>query len=341
MKCFCLLFIFCLLSCSNKQDKEGLIVNCQHEILFDDDEYILGKPTCMALVDSVLAISDLQTNPMLHLFNVKTGEQIGQYLSRGVGPNEFMRIGTLERLNGDTLFFHDLNKRTCYFLVLPNKEYEDVQIIEAFRCSKVAHNTLIPLKNNSYVASGIYPKGRFCLLTDSGTTEQYWGIYPFRDDMEKSFSNIVKTQAYMGQLSSSPTKDKFVFCAYAAKIFSFYKYINGNIQLIKEIQNSLPDYVYGENMGMYMGTSKNTPITYLDVCATNQFVYLLYSGKTVGGDGLNAFESNVVQVYDWRGEWVKTLCLSVNIKELTVSEDDKMMYAIADLPNPIIVRFGL
>lgn len=342
MKYFCCLLILFFSSCSQNSNKnEGFVINCQHKILFDDDEYILGKPNSMALIDSVLIIVDSQTNPMLHLLNVKTGNPIGQFLSRGQGPDEYMKIGTLGRLNKDTLFFHDLNKRVCCFLVLPKKENGEIQIIEAFKCAETAHNTLVPLTDASYIASGIYQEGRFCLLTDSGRTKKFWGTYPSRDDMEESVSNLIKSQAYMGQLSSSPANDKFVFHATAADMLSFYKYENKEIRLIKDIQRSLPDYKYGKDINEFLGTSRKKPITYLSVCTTEKFVYLLYSGKTYMENQLKAFESNEIHVYDWNGERVKMLSLDIDIKEMVVSDDDSIMYAVADLPNPTVVKFKL
>ena len=342
MKYFCCLLIFLFSSCSQNSNKDDVLaVRCQHEILFDDNEYILGKPSNMALIDSMLVIVDSQMSPMLHLLNVKTGKPIGQYLSRGQGPDEYMRIGTLERLNRDTLFFHDLNKRVCCFLILPKKENGIPKIIEAFKCTGTAHNTLIPLKDDSYIASGVYQEGRFCLLTDSGKTKKFWGNYPSRDDREKSVTNFIKSQVYMGQLSSSPANDKFIFHATAADLLSFYEYKNGEIRLLKEIQRSLPDYEYGENMDKFQGTSRKNPFTYLSACTTERFVYLLYSGKTYHNDGLNAFKSNLIHVYNWQGEKIKDLYLDVDIKEMSVSDDDRLMYAVADLPNPTIVSFEL
>lgn len=342
IKTICLLLVFLLSSCCQNSDKDnGLIIDCQHKMLFDDDEYMLGKPNCIALVDSILVIADSQTNPMLHLLNIKTGKPIGQYLSRGQGPDEYMAIGTLGRLNKNTLFFHDLNKRVFCYLVFPKTENGKIQIVEAFKCTEEAHNTMIPLTDASYMASGIYQKGRFCLLTDSGKTKDFWGTYPSRDEREKSVSNFIKSQAYMGQLSSSPANDKFVFHAAAADMLSFYKYENKEIRLIKDIQRSFPDYKYGKDIDEFLGTSRKKPITYLSACTTEQFVYLLYSGKTYMENQLKAFESNEIHVYDWNGERVKTLSLDIDIKEMVVSDDDSIMYAIADLPNPAVVKFKL
>ena len=90
-----------------------------------------------------------------------------------------------------------------------------------------------------------------------------------------------------------------------------------------------------------MGVKRSNPINYLNVCATENFVYLLYSGKSYEKDRLKAFVSNKIHVYDWNGEKVKSLALDVDVNEIVVSENDRTMYAIANLPNPVVVKIEL
>ena len=340
MKNLWYLLFFFLCSCSS--EKENLLVQkCTHEKIQGYDSYILGRPVCMALADSILTISDSQISPMLHLLNIKTGRYVGRFISRGQGPNEFRDIATLEKFAGDTLFFHDLNKRVCAYFILPKSNGDDVCLLSAFSCRDVPHNTLLPLNNGAYIATGIYEDGRYCLLTDSGKMKRFIGTYPSRDKEEKVVSNLVKSQAYMGSISVSPSKDRFVSCASQADLLSFYKYENGEIQLVKEIQNSFPDYEYGKDMKVYMGVKRSNPVTYLDVCSTEKFVYLLYSGKNYEKDQLKAFTSNKIHVYNWNGEKVKVLSLDVDVDKIVVSEDDGVMYSIANLPDPMVVSFRL
>ena len=334
-----LLFLF-FCSCSSKEENVQ-VINCTHKKLEGYEDYVLGKPVNMALMDSILAISDSQTNPMLHLLNIETGSYMGQYISRGQGPDEFRNIGTLERFSGDTLFLHDLNKRLCAFFLLPKSNENDVCWLSKFPCRDFPHNTLLPLKDGAYIASGIYQEGKFCLMTDSGTTKKFLGVYPSRDKEEEDVPNPIKSQAYMGKIAVSPLKDRFVSFGYQADMLSFYKYEKGEILLVKEIQNSFPDYDYGKDIKEYMGVKRSNPINYLNACATENFVYLLYSGKSYEKDKLKAFMSNKIYVYNWNGEKVKTLSLDVEVNEMVVSENDRTMYAIANLPNPMVVKIEL
>lgn len=331
-----------LYSCSlHKETGNVPNVNCSHEYLYADDSCFLGKPLSLTLADSILAISDSRTDKLLHLLNVKTGQYVGQFISRGQGPNEFRSIATLQKVSGDTLFLHDLNKRECAFFVIPKSNADDIHWLSTFSCRDTPHNSLLPLSNGVYVASGIYEEGRFCLLTDSGRTKKFVGVYPSRDKEEENVPDLVKSQAYAGNITVSPFKDKFVFSTSQADMLSFYMFKNGGIQLIKEVQKSFPEYNYGKDMQQYMGISRHNPIAYLGACATGRFVYLLYSGKSYDEYKLKAFESNQIHVYNWNGEKVKNLVLDVDVNDIVVSEDDKIMYATANLPNPVVVKIEL
>ena len=126
-----------------------------------------------------------------------------------------------------------------------------------------------------------------------------------------------------------------------ADMLSFYSYENGNVRLIKEMLNSFPDYKYDKENQRYLGVSRHNPDAYLWGCGTDEYIYLLYSGKNYADDGEKTFVSSQIEVYNWEGEKVKTLMLDIPIQGMVVSEDDSTMYAIALNPEPQIVAFDL
>ena len=80
---------------------------------------------------------------------------------------------------------------------------------------------------------------------------------------------------------------------------------------------------------------------HLKACATDEYVYTLYSGRNYKDDKDRAFQSNLIHVYDWEGKLVKKLQLDIDIQQMAVSKDNRKIYAIADLPDPVLVVFEL
>ena len=85
----------------------------------------------------------------------------------------------------------------------------------------------------------------------------------------------------------------------------------------------------------------SAPIYNIDVSVTDQYVYILYSGRNFKESKDKAFLGNRIDVYDWEGKHVKRLNLDVDVQVMCIKEDDSAIYAIAPLPDPVLVSFSL
>ena len=334
---YSLFLSICLFACTSqgKQEKHQTI-SYKHRVLVHSDSCILGKPFLIALSDSILTVVDQNNEKMLYMFNATSGKSLGGYVKRGQGPDEYYSISQLGNWK-DGLFFYDINKR-----VVAEIGFKDsIQIKPKFNLGKDVHFSFAPLNNDVFIASGFYQDGRFCILKDSGTKQEYFMDYPSRDEAEKKVTNQIKFQAYSGKLVVHPSGNQFMFCTGMADMLSFYTYDNDKILLTKEINKTFPDYKYDNENKRFTGFSAHCNEVYLYACGTEKNVYLLYSGKSFAEAGERAFLSSRIDVYNWKGEKVKTLMLDIPIQGMVVSEDDSTMYAIAFNPEPQIVAFDL
>ena len=318
-----------------KQEKHQTI-SYKHRVLVHSDSCILGKPIQIALSGSYLAITDLNNDKVLYVFNSQTGKKVGEYVNRGQGPGEYYSIFSLGRWK-DGMYLFDVNKREMAEIAFK----DSVRIIPRMSFGRELHPTFVPLNDDTFIASGFYPEGRFCLIKDSGKQKEYIIEYPSRDDAEKEVTNFAKSQAYSGGIVAHPSGTLFMAYVIKADMLSFYSYENGNVRLIKETLNSFPDYKYDKENQRYLGVSRHNSDAYLWGCGTDKYVYLLYSGKNYADDEEKTFISSQIEVYNWECEKVKTLMLDIPIQGMVVSEDDSTMYAIVLNPEPQIVAFDL
>ena len=337
MKNLWLLLFFVLCACTSNTNTNGeKSIDCVHRLLVHSDSCLLGKPFLIALSDSILTVVDQNNEKMMYMFNATSGKSLGGYVKRGQGPDEYYSISQLGNWK-DGLFFYDINKR-----VVAEIEFKDsIQIIPKFNLGKDVHFSFAPLNDDVFIASGLYQEGRFCILKDSGTKQNYFMDYPSRDETEKKVTNQIKFQAYFGNLVVHPSGNQFMFCTGNADMLSFYTYKNDKIILKKEINKTFPVYKYDNDTKRFTGFSARSNKVYLYACGTEKNVYLLYSGKSYAEAGERAFLSSRIDVYNWEGEKVNTLMLDIPIKSMVVSEDDKTIYAISMNPEPQIVAFDL
>jgi len=73
----------------------------------------------------------------------------------------------------------------------------------------------------------------------------------------------------------------------------------------------------------------------------NQSFLCNISGKTILDSKEKALEGSLLKIYDWEGNLLQEAEIDTPCKFFCVSPDDQMMWAIAEIPEPAIVRFDL
>lgn len=303
------------------------------------DDYIMGGPNAMALSDSILAIVDVKSDSLLLFFNVKEGRYIRKVGVRGQGPSEFSVLSSLESRGGSSFSFYDINKRTFFYTNMTTDE--DVRFISAFHVDSVFPFEVHSMANGRFIASGIYDNYRFCLLDSSGQVQSTFGEWPYRDEVEKNVSGMVRSQAYMFNIATSPSKTKFVASLLSADILAFYQLENDLVHLIKETILTYPEYEYRNNPTSYSGASRDAPMNYLSATCSEDYVYVLYSGKSFRENALASFLGNIIYVYTWSGDKLAVLKSDKLLGKICLAEDGKAMYAIAYDFDPVLVQFSL
>lgn len=332
-----LIMLFLFSCCSGNQEtvrEENVMC---HPICGED--YILGGPNAMAILDSILVVVDVKSDSLFHFFNIKAGKYIRKSGVRGHGPSEFTVVSSLNLYDKGSFSFYDINKKKFYKMnFLKNN---DVQFTPLFSVDSIFPFKVYPLSNDQFITSGLYDNYRFSLMGSDGRVQSTFGEWPFRDESEKKVSGQIRAQAYMFELAISPSKTKFLASLYSADILAFYQMSADSIHLIKESILSYPDYKYRNNPTNFSGTSKEAPMYYLCAACSDDYIYVLYSGKTFRKHGLGAFGGNEIYVYTWKGDKIAVIKSDKILRELCLSEDGKSMYAIADDPNPVLVSFSL
>lgn len=271
------ILILLLLSCRSSNQEIIRVENIICQPIICEDNYIIGGPREMALSDSILAVMDAKSDSMLLFFNVKSGKYLGKAGIRWQGPSEFTVLSSLELHGGGSFSFYDINKKTFYYT---NSVMGDgVQFIPAFCVDSGLPLEVHPMANGKFIAPGIYEKYRYCVLDSNGQVHSTLGEWPYRDKDEKTVSGIVRSQAYMFGIASSPSRTKFVAYLMSADMLSFYQLENDSLHLRKETIVTYPDYEYRNNPTDYSGASRDSPLVYLWATCSEDYVYLLYSGK--------------------------------------------------------------
>lgn len=329
-----ILLLVCLVSCRSDEGKDVPEIDLHHSVVLDEDRLLLGEVKDMSWEgDSVLVIVDSNPDGFLHFVHLSDGE-VSEYGKIGQGPGEFLLVGTVCPDVNNRLVLFDVSKQEC-FMMQNGDEGMSFHSLFSSADSLVCFE-MLPVQNNRYIVTGLHKHNRFSLLDKNGKKVYDFGEYPYRDEEERQIDGFILGDVYQGRLAANPRRNRFVQAIYKAKILTFYEQSSERWNLVKEIQESFPQYRYNSP-----AIDVDTPVGYLDVCATEKYVYALYSGKNYRDEKEAAFSGHVVEVYGWDGTLLKRYLSELPLKVIEASGDDSSLYAVAYHPDPVLVRFSL
>ena len=330
----CLLAL--LSSCSTKKEqKEVVVQSLKHELLMGD-EYLIGRVSDMTLMnDSIPVVINVASDKIFQVLDYSRKKLI-EVGNVGQGPDDFLLSFGLLPSAENAFSVSDVNRRR-FSTVHLNPEDDSWRVEHHFKYDSIMHIYIKPIANNQYVATGIYEDCHLMVLDEKGMPLKGFGEWPYQDEQEKKVPGTTRARVYQGKLEVSPSKDKLVFAVTSGDMLYFYRVLpNGELELISKQENAYAHYDHSS--GAHYGTA---PHHYIDACTTEDYVYTLYSGRSLKEHGMSCFQGNLIRVYDWEGNLVKKLQLDIDVKQMAVSKDNRKIYAIADLPDPVLVVFEL
>jgi hypothetical protein len=149
--------------------------------------------------------------------------------------------------------------------------------------------------------------------------------------------------AYQGKVKTNTSCTKLVYAAAYADLVYFYDIERNDIRVIKKIENRFCKYRSEENGdgGISAPIMSDNEYGCVDLYATDQYVYMLYSGKSFNEYRGKIGEAERLRIYDWQGNLLLEADLDLPCKNLCVSADDSFLWAIAEIPEPKIVAYDL
>ena len=329
-----LLLAFC--SCSSKQEqKEVPVQSLKHEVLMGD-EYLIGRTRDLNLMnDSIPVVINLKSENVFQVLNHSRKKvlEMGQV---GQGPDDFLMPFGLSTRENNAFSFYDLNRRR-YSTIHLNEDDDSWQVEHHFKSDSLPHIHIQPIRDSLYLGTGMYKNYHLVLLDKHGVFRKGFGEIPYRDEEERKVEDMIRSEAYQGTLAVSPSGNKVAHVLIKGDMIYLYNIAeNGELELISEQIKAYPDYRYDSG-----ALNQSSPMHHLMACATDDYIYTLYSGRTYKEHKDKAFRGNLISVYDWDGNLVKLLELDVDVNEIAITRDNRKIYAIADLPDPVLIAFTL
>ena len=321
------IFIFTLVfySCNNTANNNELditqnVMQIKGNLLSLD--CLVGRPMYINCVDDTLLVFyDRYEGKLFTVFDIKNNKCVGRFVTEGNGPNEVLPpIRILQFPQKEKLYVFNEQTRYLYSFDIPAMNLQNKILFQDLPIMSY----LGELKDY-YVAIGNWQDGRFGIYNREGNLLRTEGEYPFSGE-KMNFTQRFFT--YQGHVSANPNGNCFVLgCSYSDNL-EFYEVKENETILLKQYgsYDAKTQYHTSDN-AQGMSIEDDCIISYTWSHSTNKYCYMLYSGKRYSETKPSSSGGNKIVVFDWEGNYIKTLESAIRIMTFCVDENDSCIYA--------------
>lgn len=322
-------FLICtiaLISCQNNEKGEGLdsmFLNAdtiKTQQVYGNLNSVLLKPKNVVFSRNYIYVLEENNDTLITQYN-KNDFVTKKFVTKGQAENEVVRVDAMGVNENDDLFVFDgVQKKIIVF-----------DINGSYRLQRVNVNASnIVFSGTSYISQNICEdsddgNGHFSYIdNDNNDTISF---APLKDT---SLSTMTLSYILQGVMTVNNEKRMFFWSNSMGDYYEIYDYSD-----IHDITNvitqkiSIPD-TNGDTPVMTL----NNHLGILSVASDNEYVYALYSGRTLeellenNFDKDKALISNTILVYDWNGRPVRKIISNKQLSQLCYDKYDQILYAI-------------
>jgi hypothetical protein len=183
-------------------------------------------------------------------------------------------------------------------------------------------------------------RGRIVLMNFDGSLISFAGSYPPK--MYEELSDFGNAILYGSNFILRKDASKLALATDMADMIDIFDISKPSApELVWSYQGFLPHDLFVVEMGAQAAFTMESQSGYPDLAASDNFIYALFSGRQVKEK--NYGYGNIIRVMNWDGSNRFELQSDIDLRRITVSPDDKKIYAIAidKEDNPMIVVFNI
>ena len=335
-----LIMSLCLVSCE-KQSKIVISDNIKTFLQFPKEEKIefknlveftFGNPRKMTTIDSTLILGNHASGQeyYLHNYSLNTNKFSKPYLAKGRGPGEIVGMGAIGFYD-NYLWINDFTGKKIMLLDKDKiiSESSAIDYIE-YSFKKNRYYCINLIDNLQCIGTGSESSKFKIQIIDLPTGEIKEEFGELKSHSKDLPSNVF-TMASLTQSFLKPTKDKLVLGYVYTDIIEIF-----DLNTKKSISLQGP-----EKFDSHFKIHKNkwvendqTRVAFIGGTTTNKNIYLLYSGKSFNEE--KSFRGKYIYVYDWDMNPIKKITLDKEVYQISISEDDKILYSFDELTGYVV-----
>ncbi len=296
------------------------------------NELITTYPISIDIIKNKLFLFLYKGENLITVIDANNGKVIKKTGEFGNGPGEFLQPAYWGINDEKDIYLYDLRQKKLRIY-----SYED--IINAPSLPKTDGISLKNtdaeilsgkiLKNNNFICSVVFGiKNPIIKLDKELNITEGMGDIPDKDHLSTSLNS------YGGSISTD--NNKFVFTMASLGYIAFYE--ESNEKAHKKVwDHYIEAPIYNGNQL----NRKELKLGFSDVKMTKNYIFCSYFGEKLSRKNLKTLKARNILVFDHEGNILKNLRANRSVAKITVSEDEKTLYAVTDEPEIAIIRFDI
>lgn len=338
--CVYISLLILLCSCRSGSDEYIGSLKCKRIALSPSKEIALSEfdvlaPRAIRMFGDIAAITCSNGDHNLVLIDLPTMEQ-RRVIHRGRGPGEMIIPASFHESDGKGILY-DPNMSVCV----------SIDVEETYNTGEAVMDT-IGLFSKSNLKPYYFCKAGEGFVSGNALDDGVW--YSYFDSSGKVLSNVRaisfpeiqgtgldfrRSLMLSSVYASSPDARKVCVANVATAALSFADNNGGVLTEYKRYDISPPIMISKAYGTVFSPDSKDY---FRDIYATNDKVYLLYSGNPLQGGDIPSYEGRYVVEYDWDGRVCRLIELSHTISSFYLQGDN--LIALTTFPDTKILFFA-
>lgn len=306
--------------------------------VYDGDELV--RPQSIGIVNEWLLVGDRPQPYALHVLR-RSGAYVTSWGRRGRGPGEFEALWGIQAADSARAWLYDPSQSRLTLVdlreIIAESGSPELTVLNLH--ANVVPFSALWLSDTLLASSGTYTQGRFAIFDQRGRLKEVVGpMPPVRDGVPPQIAQ----HAYMGTMVRHPSRPLLAIGTRHADRLEIYQSDGRLLRVSRGPRNFEPAYEVSVAGGAsVMGSGGDMRFGYIDVAASGEHIYGLYSGATRDERPGKANLGGEIHVFDWSGVRRRILLLDHLALSLAVSDDERTVYTIRHEPTPAVLKTSL
>jgi hypothetical protein len=300
-------------------------------------------PLDIVVAERFVVVSDLSADSVFHVIDAEGRGTAFQFGRRGSGPGEFQQAWSLDPGAGGRaeIWVYDAGLARMTYVSLDDGVAGSGPTVGRMINLQVAAIPTGPawIDSTTMVSLGFFSSGRIAFISHEGTLIRTAGALP---EVPSAAPPEVVQHAFQATLAVHPERMLLAAATRHASNIEIYRADGTAVGVFHGPLTVEPRFEVQATRGRpTMTTGADLRFGYIDVTASADHIYALFSGRTRAGFPRSANFGRFVHVFDWSGNFEHAFELDATVLTIATDEGGQFLYATRHEPEPAVLRYAV